>query len=210
MDLNHASKLLPWLLGVALVVLAGAVGIAEEEKKADPKAAEKAEKKVAADDDEVLVITNDDLKRMFGEPEETKTDAPAETEAAQAAPGEPGATPAVTAKESDEAAEGGEPTDPLKWMEQRKAAQADWQRQVAEAERAVEKARKRVSDLEYRLRATRIPFLARPEISEKEKEEWASKTAPERAELTQTQLDEARAELAAAEQELARLRTQSP
>jgi hypothetical protein len=158
-------------------------------------------------DEDVVVITNEDLERMFSDPAAPPEGAlslpPADTPAGE---GEPAARP------SDKAPSGSAPqaADPLKWMQDRQARQAEWSRQVAEAQQAVSDAEARVADLQKRLLATRNPLLARPEIPDDEKEEWAELNGPGRVELTQQQLETARAELAEAQQKLARLQSQKP
>ena len=223
MDPKRVAKLWPWLLSLSLVLFAAAAGFAEEEKKDQAKPPEKAEQKAdkakaeAKEAEEVKVYTNEDLEKLTGpfgpiiEPVRDEDAQPAETpQLAEGEQAQPGVEPGVRPTEPKEQPEAAQPTDPLEWMEQRKARQAEHQRQLAQAEQAVADAKKKVADLEYRLRATRVPFLARPEIPEDEREAWSEKTAPERAELTQKQLDEARAELAKAEQALAQLRAQTP
>jgi hypothetical protein len=220
MDPKRASKLWPWLLCLSLVFFGSAAGFAEEEKKDDSKSKEKSEQKAdkkEEDKEEVKVFTNEDLEKLTGPagpiimPMPPREDA--QEGAAQAKEGaatDPGAQPGVRVAEPSPAGQPDQPQDPLQWMEQRKQRQAEHQRQLAEAENAVTSAKQKVADLENRLRATRIPFLARPEIPKDEQEAWSEKTAPQRVEHTQAQLDAARAELAQAEQALAQLRAQAP
>lgn len=193
-----AFNLVPWMLCLTLVIGTGSAGVAlGQDKKDTEDAASKTDKDSA-------VITNDDLERMFSEPQAAPADAlelPAEEKKPAlrtATPANPGDKPAPQA------------SDPLKWMQDRQARQAEWERQVAEAEQEVTDAEQKVTDLEYRLRATRIPFLARPEIPQDEESEWAGLSASERAALTQQQLDTARDELATARQKLSSLRSQRP
>jgi hypothetical protein len=211
MDPKRSSKLWPWLLCVSLVFFSAAAGFAEEEKKDDSKSSEKSEKKAdKPKEEEVKVFTNEDLEKLEGPAGPIIMPIrPDDAQPPQAAQGE-GAQPGVRSAEPTQGDAEAQPTDPLQWMEQRKARQAEHQRQLAEAENAVANAKQKVTDLEYRLRATRIPFLARPQIPEDEREKWSEKTASERAEYTQTQLDAARTELAQAEQTLAQLRAQAP
>jgi predicted nucleic acid-binding Zn-ribbon protein len=108
------------------------------------------------------------------------------------------------------AAEGEQDADALQWMEKRKAQQADWQRQITEAEQKVSGLQLKIADLEKRIRATRNPLLARPEVPDEEKDDWASKSAPERVKLSQEQLDQAKTELAEAQRELNHLRNNRP
>ena len=199
---RRASSLLSWMLCTALVGLAAPFVVAEEEKKVEQAKASEATR--PAEKGDVIVITNEYLEKRFGGEEDEAGEATARTDAATPATAGAGSEKAGTKTTSTQ------PVDPLAWMANRKAAQAEWQRQVSEAEAEVAEARKKVADLEYRLRATRIPFLARPEIPEDEREEWKSQSASERAATTQSQLDSARTELDAATQKLERLNGQRP
>jgi hypothetical protein len=220
MDPKRASKLWPWLLCVSLIFFSAAVGFAEEEKRDDSKSKEKSEQKADKEEDdqeEVKVFTNEDLEKLTGPagpiimpmpPREESAEGA--TQAEEGVPTEAGAQPGVRVAEPSPAVQQDQPQDPLQWMEQRQQRQAEHQRQLVEAEHAVASAKQKVADLENRLRATRIPFLARPKIPEDEQEAWSEKSAPQRVEHTQAQLDAARAELDQAEQALAQLRAQAP
>jgi hypothetical protein len=194
--------MMPWLICLALTGFAGTSLVAEDEKKAEEETAKAASR--PTDEGKVIVITNEYLEKRFGGDEsEVEEGAPSPEAAAPASPAAGSETAGKTSTVT-------QPVDPLTWMENRKAQQTDWQRQVSEAEVEVAEAQKKVADLEYRLRATRIPFLARPEIPEEERAEWKAQSASERAATTQSQLDTARAELDTATQKLERLKSQKP
>lgn len=67
----------------------------------------------------------------------------------------------------------------------------------------------RMEEPEKRLLAIRNPFLPRPALEPEEAQAWEGLDGRERAERVERQLAEARTELAAAEQELARIRWSS-
>jgi hypothetical protein len=207
---EHARKLSSLVLGVALVATLTPAGFAQDksekaEAKADtqrdatkPPASGGKAAESKAGEEEVLVFTNEDLKRLFGE-EEPGTP-PAEPGQAPAAgrsdppplrPGEPAAQP---------------PTDPLTWMADRKARAEERQKRIAEAEKAVADGEARVSELEKRMLAVKNPYLARPEISDEEKEGWDEMDAVERVKRTEDDLAQARKDLVQARQELRQLR----
>ena len=203
----------PVILVLCLVLVLGTgAALATEEKSESKKAESEQTAKPAREGggkkaDDVVVYTNDELERMFSEP---ATPPKGALSLPAASPAEDDGEPAVRPANPGQKPAQGQPADPLKWMQDRQAREAEWSRQVAESEQEVRDAEQKVADLEYRLRATRIPFLARPEIPEEEQGEWEGLTAAERAERTQQQLDEARAELAAAQQKLGALRAQKP
>ena len=212
MSCKLASALLPWLLCIVLVAAAGPAIAGDEDKKDDAKSSEKAQKEAGAkgaaesgrsdNDDEAVVFTNEDLERLFGGDESEST-----IDDAAPAAGKP---PAVRPGTRDEKPKPADPNKPLLLLEEQKAQQAEWSRQVAAAEADVEAARKKVTDLDYRLRATRNPFLARPEIPEDEQGKWSGLTASERAARTQQQIDMAREELETAQSKLDALRARRP
>lgn len=217
MHRKPASNLLPWLLCVALAVFLAPAAFAEEEKKEEKKAAEEAaepakseaESPAAAADAkkdcaEVEVFTNEDLERLFGRGEETTP----ETGPEEGEPADGTARPEPRPVEPVQGAGTAQPADPLQWMEERKTRQAERQEQIAAAEAAIGAARERIADLEQRIRATKNPYLARPQIPDDEKSDWDGMSAPERVAAAEQQLQEAREELRKAEEELARLRSQ--
>jgi hypothetical protein len=134
-----------------------------------------------------VVITNDDLTRMFGASETREPATPS-------GPGDPAAQPADL-------------PDPLAMIEQEKKAQAERESEVAQAKSELAAARQKLANLEKQLLATRNPFSARPKLSEEEQERRAAQqeTAAERNERTQKLVEEARAEVAEAEANLARV-----
>jgi hypothetical protein len=136
-----------------------------------------------------MVITNDVLERLVG----PAPDATA-GEAATEPPPEQSAAP-----------------DPLKVMQNEMAMEGQRRRMISEAEREVEAAKTKLANLEVQLLAARNPFSKRPQLSDEEKERrrTSGETAAERYERTQRLVDEARAEVAAAEEKLAQLRSGS-
>lgn len=212
---KHASKLLPWLLGLALVGGLLPAAVAEEEKKPEEKppqkSAEPAETKPASpavteevkkDAEEGRVFTNEDLERLFGgEGEEVFEPAPQPAPAEGAAPAE--RTPLQPTEATPQA-----PADPLQWMQAQQAREAERRQLIAEAEAAVVAAQQKVADLEKRLLAIRNPYLARPQIPDEEKADWDAKDAKARVDSTEEQLRLAREEVQKAQQELSRLRSQ--
>ncbi len=146
--------------------------------------------------DEVKVYTNADLEKYKTEEPEAEETAPA-------------AKPAAGTKEAD-AKTPGEAADPLQWLQQRKAAQQEQAKALAEAEAAVTAAKTKLANLERQLLATRNPFSARPELSEEEKAKRAEGGETAVHERTKEMVEKAREELRKAEAELARLRAGRP
>lgn len=201
MQARPVPKLLSWILAAALLVALSPAVLADEQKKEDPKQDESAEKKSSeagkakADEEEVVVFTNDDLKRLYGEPE------PAPAPPAPAQPAQPGAKPGDAAPQP--------PANPLEWMENRKAQAQDRAQKIAEAEKALADAQQKVNDLDLRLKALRNPYRARPQISNEERAEWDQMGTAERVKRTEEQLQEARTAAEQARAELQRLRSAS-
>ena len=105
-----------------------------------------------------------------------------------------------------------ESTDPLKWLQQRQAAQQEHREALEKAAKELQAARTKLADLERQLLATRNPFSARPVLSEEEKKDRreGTETAAMRTERTQRLVEESREAVRAAEAELARLRAGRP
>ena len=183
------------LLAIVGLVVSGQVCIAgdpetdEDPKAADSEAKPDAEKK---EPEEGKVYTNADLERMFGA-------APAP----KAVEGKPGA---------GEAAAGAAPKlpDALDTMQDAQARGKTRQLQAAEVEKEVAAKRADVEMLEQRILRIRNPLLPRPEadLTPEEREEWKGLTSPQRVDLTQKQLDQARKELAEAEARLKKLKSE--
>ncbi|NIM01452.1 MAG: hypothetical protein GTO30_13790 [Acidobacteria bacterium] len=166
--------------------------VSAQETKKDPK--DRVEKKKVESKEEVKVYTNADLEKFkIVKPEEEVTTPAAETKEAET-------------KTTKEAA------DPLQWLQQRRAAQQEQAKSLAEAEAAVTAAKAKLADLERQLLATRNPFSARPELSEEEKTKRTEggETAAQRHDRTKEMVEKAREGLRKAEAELARLRAGRP
>jgi len=157
------------------------------------------------EDDEAVVITNEDLERMMAglTPEqklqgvyqaERHIGVPAPTEAGKPQP----ATPEQDVK-SDQA-----PQSSLEWMQQRNEAANERQTESADLDKQVAELSAKVADLERRLLALKNPLLTRRYSTKKdeEAEDWDEKDNLQRVETTQKELDDARAELAAAQAKL--------
>jgi hypothetical protein len=145
----------------------------------------------------VKVYTNKDLDRMFGE--KPDPDAAAEP-AADTTPPAAGATkPPGESRKPNEFA-----VDPLEQMKQRQAAEVQRRQIVAQAEADLAAAQAKLKNLEVQLLATRNPFSARPKLSDEEKEirTTSGESAEKRNERTQGLVDEAREEVATAEEAL--------
>lgn len=214
-----------WLASVAVMgvlALAGPSALAEDEKAEQKKPPESAEAKSEAAPDpapplrveegrvmtnreaavtkpapkkkiaieEGQVITNEMLEKIFGPSDESATADPA-----------PGAT----------SADGKPAPDPLQVMREGQMRQGERQRLTAEAERELESAKTKLANLEVQLLAARNPYAKRPDLSAEEKKQRADsgETAAQRFERTQKMADEARAEVKAAEEKLARIRSGS-
>jgi len=145
-------------------------------------------KKVAIPEGQVF--TNALLDQLFGATEEED----AATESAPAPPTPGTSTPAP---------------DPLKVMQEGVAERNQRQRLIQEAQKEVEAAKAKLAKLEVQLRATGNPFSARPELSDEEKKVRAEsgESASERAERTAKMVEEAKAEVKAAEDRLATLQS---
>ena len=179
------------LLAIVALAVSGSVCIAgDPETDEDRKASEvkpDAEKK---EPEPGKVYTNADLERLFGaapapQAEEGKTDV-AKLPA--------GAAPKLP--------------DALDTLEDAQARGRTRQFQAAEVEKDVAAKRAEVEMLEQRILRIRNPLLPRPEVdlTPAEREEWKGLTAPQRVDLTQKQLDQARKELAEAEARLEKLK----
>jgi hypothetical protein len=137
------------------------------------------------------VYTNEDLTQRFG-----STD---ESQGTQAAPARPPAS--------------GTPQnmpDPLALMEQQQASQAERKESIDVAEGTLAAAQQKLKSLEVQLLATSNPFSARPKLSAEEQETRATsgEDAAARRARTEKMVEEARAEVAKAEADLANARAQ--
>ena len=151
----------------------------------------------APQDAAVKVYTNADLKKMFDiVAKEDRGQPPADT---AGVPAEGSEKPGPTSE-----------TDPLKWLQQRQSAQREHRKAVSEAQATLKAASERLANLERQLLAARNPFSARPQLSDEEKatRRDGGETAAERNERTKELVEKARAEIRAAEAELARLRAE--
>jgi hypothetical protein len=184
------------LLAIVALTVSGPVCIAgdpetDEDRKASEAAGSEAKPDAEKKEPEPgKVYTNADLERLFGaapapKAEEGKSGA-AETTA--------GATPKVP--------------DALDTLQDEQARGKTRQLQAAEVEKDVAAKRAEVEMLEQRILRIRNPLLPRPEVdlTPGEREEWTGLTAPQRVDLTQKQLDQARKELAEAEARLEKLK----
>lgn len=215
-----------WLQGLALALVLGlaAPAIAEEtdtEPEEKPATAEQTEADEAVEPDpaaalrveqgrvmtnrdtgapapptrkvklqEGMVITNDLLERIVGPPLEAPTEDATTTDGPAAE--RPTATPA----------------DPMQTLVDEQAAAAAHQRRIAEAEGELEAAKTKLANLEVQLLAARNPFSKRPNLSDEEKERrrTSGETAAQLYERTKEETETARAEVKAAEDNLAQLR----
>jgi type IV secretory pathway VirB10-like protein len=137
-------------------------------------------------------FTNDDLRRMFGEPVASKP-----------AGGE------TTGAGSTSSSEG---RSALEQMAKDKKAEAEKSDRVAQAEKNLSAAQQRVADLERRALAVRNPLLARPTVSQEEHKDWDGADAAEHAKLTDADLKKAKEDVEQAKKDLddARRGTESP
>jgi len=185
------------LLTIVALTVSGPVCIAgDPETDEDRKSSEAADSEAKPDAEKKepeagKVYTNSDLERLFGaapapKAEEGKSDG-AKT-AAGAAPKLP---------------------DALDTLQDAQARGKTRQLQAAEVEKDVAAKRAEVEMLEQRILRIRNPLLPRPEVdlTPEEREEWKGLTAPQRVDLTQKQLDQARKELAEAEGRLKKLKS---
>lgn len=213
---------------VLLILLVGAGSVVadgeEPEKKADKtdETAKEAEKrapespifKAAEDasagkqkDDEAVVITNDDLERMMaGLTPEQKLQGVYQAERhigdpAPAAAGKPGEATPGQGQQTEK-----KPQSSLEWMEERNAAAQENRVEHVDSEQQVAELSAKVASLEKRLLALKNPLLPRRYSDKKDEEdkEWDQKNNLQRVEETQKELDDARAELAAAQSKAGR------
>lgn len=150
-------------------------------------------------DEEAVVITNDDLERMMsGLTPEQRLQGVYQAERHIGVP-----APAA-AGESEK-----KPQSSLEWLEQRNEAAKEQRVEHVDAEKQVAELSAKVSDLERRLLALKNPLLPRRYADKKdpEAEDWDQMDNIARVETTQKELDDARAELAAAQAKLGRGRS---
>jgi hypothetical protein len=154
--------------------------------------------------------TNEDLERLFprSEPEPSPDAEKGADDGAARKAGQPDAAEADKGTESTQAKQDSAGNS-LQWLDERKAAQREHQKALAEAGAAVTDAEARVRELEERLRALRNPLLKRPAAPEDDPE-WAGRSTPERVAQTEAELEGARAEMTRAQSELDRLRAAGP
>jgi hypothetical protein len=209
-----AIFLLTLLIGVGPALAEGD----QPEKKADKadKATEKAEEKAAESpiykaaqeastkkqkDDEAVVITNEDLERMMsGLTPEQRLQGVYQAERhigdpAPAAAGKPAEATPGQGQQPDK-----KPQSSLEWLDERNASAQESRVERVDAEKQVAELSAKVADLEKRLLALKNPLLPRRYSDRKddEAEDWDEKDNLARVETTQKELDDARAELAAA------------
>jgi hypothetical protein len=184
---------------IALASLVWAPVMAEEPEKSEDRSAEtKGEAETRTAEERAreaagsVVITNDVLADLYG---------PGRRLPDTATTGSEGETP--TGQKPADAAAG--PPDPVKAMRERQARDKQRRAQAEEARTRVLDLKQRVADLEKRALAIRNPLLPRPVVPEEQQDEWSSMGAVQRLEMTQEELAQARADLDAAEKELARL-----
>lgn len=154
---------------------------------AKPAPAKPAEAKKPALDsgDGPVTITNEDLERMFGPPEET-----------------PAA--AVTPAAGGEAAKKPDATeDPLKAMADEKQHAAERQERIATAQRALTDAEANLKNLEARQLATKNPYLPRPKMTEDEAKQQEGLDGAQRVEQNTKLIEDARAQVERLRAELA-------
>jgi len=147
------------------------------------------------------VYTNDDLKQLQGTGSSDSSAEPAKPQAAsETKPGQP----AAAAKPAEP------PKSALGQMFEQEALRKEHVQKIAEAEERVVDAKQRVVDLEKRRLAIRNPLLARPAAPEEGADEWAGANGEQRVEMTNSQIEAARDEVAQAESDLAALRNSRP
>jgi hypothetical protein len=159
--------------------------------------------------EDAVVITNEDLERMMaGLTPEQKLQGVYQAERHIGAPtpaagGQPGAAAPGQELPSEQ-----KPLSSLEWMEERNAAANENRVEHVDAEKQVAELSAKVADLEKRLLALKNPLLPRrySDKKDEEVEDWDEKNNLERVETTQKELDEARAELAAAQAKLGKSR----
>ncbi|HKQ62868.1 MAG TPA: hypothetical protein VJS92_16365 [Candidatus Polarisedimenticolaceae bacterium] len=184
----------------SLFVLLGAVTLIaaadKPAKKPESKPAEQqmspldaAAKASRARTKKALAYGNEDLVRMYGEPKAEPEQAAAPV---PAPPGAEGAKPATA-----------DPTaDPLAWLEQRKAKQAERGTTVQQAQAEVTRLEQKVAGLEKRILAVKNPLLAPPQAPEDDDGSWAKQGNGDRLKRSEDELAAARQELDAARQKL--------
>jgi hypothetical protein len=153
-------------------------------------------------DDAAVVITNDDLERMMaGMTPEQKLQGVYQAERHIGDP-----APAAAAKPAEATPGQGQraekkPQSSLEWMEERNAAAQENRVEHIDAEQRVAELSAKVASLEKRLLALKNPLLPRRYSDKKneETEDWDKMDNLSRVETTQKELDDARAELAAAQ-----------
>lgn len=158
-------------------------------------------------DDEAVVITNDDLERMMaGLTPEQKLQGVYQAERhigvpAPAAAAKPGEATSGQGQQSEK-----KPQSSLEWMEERNSAAQENRVEHVDAEQQVAELSAKVASLEKRLLALKNPLLSRRYSDKKDEEDkdWDQKNNLQRVEETQKELDDARAELAAAQAQAGR------
>jgi hypothetical protein len=183
------------LLAIAVSAFSGPLAIADEPQKEKTSAESETEKEAGAEAGEreaepVRTYTNADLERLFGPPQPPKS----EEEKAGGAEAVPGAP---------------KPPDALDAMSDAQARGRMKELQAADVEKVIAEKKARIEMLEQRILRIRNPLLPRPEndLTPEERTEWAALTAPQRVDLTEKQLAEARKELSDAEARLKELKS---
>jgi len=196
MTSRFAHRVFAALACVALVTLAPAWSEEPTKPKSPERTgAEKSEK--SEKKEEAKVYTNADLRRPAAPP---ATDGEsADSAATPPSPAEQATEPATKAPAE---------TDPLAWIKDRQAQQAERERLTQEVELRLAEARTEVAAVEKRIAAIRNPFLAPPKPPEDD-EEWAGQDNVERLASSENELEEARRKLSEAEAELRELRSGS-
>jgi hypothetical protein len=100
--------------------------------------------------------------------------------------------------------------DPLKWLQESEAKKAEYQSKLAEASGKVAAADAKVAEWEKNVLAFKIPYRARPELSEKDADAIAGKGGADRVHWAEDQLATARTERDAAQKALDDLRANPP
>ncbi|MCP3979075.1 MAG: hypothetical protein GY716_07055 [bacterium] len=197
---------IPVIAALALGVVAAGETSESEKKKDDakPAASSPYQKAITTKrDPEAKVYTNADLEKMSAGQDIPPTRLP---------PLPPSTTVEDTSKRSPspDGPRSRKQADPLEWMEGKKQRAEAQGTARAEVEERVGAAESRVAQLEKQLRSVSNPLLPRawtvePEDAEK-KAAWDGADNQGKLAQTKQMLEEARAELAAAKQELDRLR----
>ncbi len=158
-------------------------------------------------DEGSVVITNEDLERMMaGLTPEQKLQGVYQAERHIGDPAPAAGAKPVEAAPGQEQQPDQKPQSSLEWMEERNAAAKENRVEHVDAETQVAELSAKVANLEKRLLALKNPLLPRrySDKTDPEAEDWDQKDNLERVETTQKELDEARAELAAAQAKLGR------